>query len=142
MRCNCFPTPYYPIFGCTVDNQLWIGEEVKKHLQYLLDKAVIQPNTTPCGSHVITIPIKDGTWKMCVDYKDLKKITRKNWYPLPKINDLLDQLHHTKYFTKLDLKSGYHQVRVREEDTWNTTFKKMKGFYECLVMPFGLCNAL
>jgi hypothetical protein len=118
------------------------GEEVKKHLQYLLDKAVIQLNTTPCGSHVIAIPIKDGTWKMCVDYKDLKKITRKNWHPLPKINDLLDQLHHTRYFTKLDLKSGYHQVRVREEDTWNTTFKKMKGFYECLVMPFGLCNAL
>ena len=77
---------------------------------------------------------------MCIDYNALNNITLKNRYPLPKIDDLLDQLQHAKYFTKLNLKSGYHQVRVKE-DIWNIAFKTRQGLYEWLVMPFSLCNA-
>jgi hypothetical protein len=79
---------------------------------------------------------------MCIDYIALNKITLKNRYPLPMINDLLNQLQHTKYFTKLDLKSGYHEVHVKEKDTWKTDNKTRQGMYEMLVMPFGLCNTL
>ena len=78
---------------------------------------------------------------MYIDYRALNKIILKNKYCLPRINDLLDKLQQEKYFTKLDLKSRYHQVRVKEEDTWKTTFKTMQSLYEWLVMPFGLCNA-
>lgn len=80
-------------------------------------------------------------WWMCIDYIYLNKVTFKNFYPLSKIDDLLDQLQYAKYFTKLDLKLGYQQVRVKEKDTWRTTFKEMHGSHEWLVMPFGLFNA-
>ena len=102
---------------------------------------MIQPSTSPCGSPIIIVPKKDGTWQKRIDYRALNKITLKNRYPLPRIDDLLDQLQHAKYLTKLDLKLGYHQVRVKEEDTWKTAFKTRKGLYECLVIPFGMCNA-
>jgi hypothetical protein len=75
---------------------------------------VIRPSTSPCGSPIIFVPKKDGTWTMCINYKEFNKITLKNQYPPPRINDMLDQLQHVKYFTKLDLKSGYHQVRFKE----------------------------
>jgi hypothetical protein len=102
---------------------------------------MIRPSNSTCGSPIITVPEKDGTLWMCIDYKALNKITVKNQYPLPKIDNLLEQLQHVKYFTKLDLKSGYHIVCVKEEDTWKITFKTRQGLYEWLVMPFGLCNA-
>jgi hypothetical protein len=85
---------------------------------------------------------KDGTRKMCVDYWDLNKITVKNRYPLPHIDDLLDQLKNVFYFTKLDLCSGYHQIRVTKHDAWKTSFKTKHGLFEWLFMPFGICNAL
>ena len=116
-------------------------EEIKKQVQEFLDQGVIRPSTSPCGSLIVLVPKKDGTWRMCVDYQALKKSTVKNRYPLPRIDDLLDQLKNDIYFTKLDLRSGYHQVRIAEQDVWKTTFKTKQGLFEWMVMPFGLCNA-
>jgi len=89
-------------------------EEIKKQVQELLDQGVIRPSTSLCGSPIVLVPNKYVTWRMCVDYSALNKITVKNHYPLPHIDDLLDQLKTTVYFTKLDLRSGYHQVRIAD----------------------------
>jgi hypothetical protein len=88
------------------------------------------------------VPKKDGTWRMCVDYLALNKITVKNRYHLPRIDDLLDQLKNVVYFTKLELHSGYHQIKVAEWDAWKNAFKTKQGLFEWLVMSFGICNAM
>jgi hypothetical protein len=116
--------------------------EIKKQGQELLDQGVIKPSSSPRGSLIVLVPKKDGTWIMCVNYWALNKIMVKNRYPLPRIDDSLDQLKNVVYFTKFDLHSGYHQIRFAEEDAWKTTFKPKQGLFEWLVMPFGLCNAL
>jgi hypothetical protein len=116
--------------------------EIKKQIQELIDKGVIMPSTFPCGSPIFLVPKKDGTWHMCVDFRSLNMITIKNRYPLPRIDGLLDQLKDAKYFTKLDLRSGYHQIRIVEGDTWRTTFKTKQDLFEWMLMPFGICNAL
>jgi len=116
--------------------------EIKKKIQEFLDKGIIRPSSSPCGSPIVLVPKKDGTWRRCVDFCALKNITVKNRYPLPKIDDLLDELKDAKYFTKLELGSGYHQIRMAEGDIWKTTFKTKQGLFEWIVMPFGLYNAL
>lgn len=86
-------------------------EEIKKQIWELLDQGVIRRSTSSCGSPVVLIPKKNGPWRMCIDYQALNKITIKNKYPLPHIDDLIDQLHGVVYFSKMDLKCGYHQLR-------------------------------
>ena len=94
------------------------------------------------GSLIVLVPKKDETWRMCIDFCAQNKITVKNRYPLPWIDDFIDQLRYENYFTKLDLRTGYHQVIIAKEDIWKTAFKIRQGLFEWLVMPFGLTNTL
>jgi transposase InsO family protein len=116
-------------------------QEFQKQLELLLDNGLIRPSSSPYGAPALFVKKKDGSLHMCVDYRALNNITVKNKYPLPRIDDLLDRLAGCKYFTKLDLRSGYWQVRIKDEDIPKTAFQTRYGHYEFLVMPFGLCNA-
>jgi hypothetical protein len=115
--------------------------ELKIQLQELLDKEYIRPSVSPWGAPVLFVKKKDGTLRLCIDYRQLNKMTIKNKYPLPRINDLFDQVGGGKIFSKLDLRSGYHQVRIKDEDINKTTFRTRYGHYEFVVIPFGLTNA-
>jgi hypothetical protein len=115
--------------------------ELKKQLEELQQKGFIRPAASPWGAPVLFVKKKDGSMRLCVDYRDLNDITIKNKYPLPRIDDLFDQLRGAKYFSKIDLRSGYHQLRVRQEDISKTAFRTRYGQYEFTVMPFGLTNA-
>jgi hypothetical protein len=115
--------------------------EIKKRVKGLLDQGVIKSSSSPCGSSIMMVPKKYGTWIMCVYYQALNKIMVKNRYPLPHIDDLLDQLKNVVYFTKLDLCNGYHQIGVSEQYPWKIAFKTKQRLFEWLVMSFGLCNA-
>nr|AAQ56440.1 putative polyprotein [Oryza sativa Japonica Group]AAQ56491.1 putative polyprotein [Oryza sativa Japonica Group] len=115
--------------------------EVKKQVDEQLQKGYIQPSISPWGAPVIFVEKKDKTKRMCVDYHALNEVTIKNKYPLPRIDDLFDQLKGAKVFSKIDLRSGYHQLRIREEDIPKTAFTTRYGLFECTVMSFGLTNA-
>jgi hypothetical protein len=108
----------------------------------LLDKGYIRPSASPWGAPVIFVPKKDGTQRMCVDYRSLNEVTIKNKYPLPRIDDLFDQLKGACVFSKIDLRSGYHQLKIRATDILKTAFITRYGLYEYTVMSFGLTNAL
>ena len=101
--------------------------EINKQIQEFLNKGIIHPSTSPCGLPIVLVPKKDETWHMCVDFDALKRITVKNRYPLPRIDDFINQIMYAKHFTKLNLRRGYHQVRLVEEDIWKTTFKLNKN---------------
>ena len=116
-------------------------DELKKQLQELIEAKFIQPSKSPYGAPVLFVKKKDGTMRMCIDYRALNSITIKNKYPLPRIDELMDRLQGSSYFTKIDLRSGYHQVRIHADDVCKTAFRTRYGHYEFCVMPFGLTNA-
>ncbi|GJW51907.1 putative reverse transcriptase domain-containing protein [Tanacetum coccineum] len=116
-------------------------EELLRQLKELQDKGFIRPSSSPWGAPVLFVKKKDGSFRMCIDYRELNKLTVKNRYPLPRIDDLFDQLQGSQFFSKIDLRSGYHQLRVHEDDIPKTAFRTRYGHFEFTVMPFGLTNA-
>jgi hypothetical protein len=114
--------------------------ELKKQIDELLEKGYIRPSTLPWAAPVLFVEKKDGTKRMCIDYRALNEVTIKNKYPLPKIEDIFDQLRGASVFSKIDLRSGYHQLRIRPLDILKTTFITKYGLYEFTVMSFGLTN--
>ena len=117
-------------------------QELRVQLHELLDKGFIRPSTSPWGAPILFAKKKDKTLRLCIDYRQLNRVTIKNRYPLPRIDDLFDHLRGARVYSKIDLRTGYHQLRVRDTDIPKTTFRTHYGHFEFTVMPFGLTNAL
>jgi hypothetical protein len=129
--------PYGPLYNLS-SREL---EVLRDYLDDAMAKGLIQRSISPAGAPVLFVPKKDGTLRLCVDYRGLNKVTIKNRHPLPLISETLDRLGGAKYFTKFDLKDAYHRIRIRRGDEWKTAFRTRYGHFEYLVMPFGLANA-
>nr|GFA81897.1 putative reverse transcriptase domain-containing protein [Tanacetum cinerariifolium] len=116
-------------------------KEIAEKLQELTDKGFIRPSSSPWGAPALFVKKKDRSFRMCIDFKELNKLTVKNRYPLPRIDDLFDQLQGSSVYSKIDLRSRYHKLRVQEEDIPKTAFRTRYGHYEFQAMPFALTNA-
>src|SRR3954462_2691510 len=131
------PPPWRPLYRASPMEL----EAMRKELDKLLANGAIQPSRSPYGAPVVFIKKKDGELRMCIDYRALNKITVKNKYPIPRIDDLMDQIHGAQIFSKIDLRSGYNQIRIHPDDIEKTAFRTRYGHYEFRVMPFGLTNS-
>ena len=110
-------------------------------MEEMVNKGFVRPSTSPWGASVLFVKKKDGSMRLCIYYRELNKVTIRNQYPLPRIDDLFYQLQGAKVFSKIDLRSGYHQLRVHDEDVPKTAFRTRYGHFEFLAMPFGLTNS-